>query len=130
MKGQAALEFIAIVGIQLAVLALAWLYFNTNYQSTIQSLDAAKARDAVEKISATAQIVSLQGPPAKQTVVVDFPSNIQSVNVTGHEVLIKLAANGEAYAYSPVLLNGSVQTTAGTALITIEALQGVVQITG
>ncbi len=130
MKAQAALEFMAIVGIQLLVLALVIVYFYTNYQSTVQQLDAAKARDAVEKISATAQVVSLQGPPAKQTIVVDMPTNVESVNVTGHEVLFKLATGGEAYAYSPTLINGSVQATAGTTMITIEALQGVVQVTG
>ena len=129
-KGQAALEYLAIVGIQLLVLSLVWLYFNTNYQTSLKELDAQKARDTVNKIADTAQVVNLQGPPAKQTVVVDFPADVAMVNVTGHEVLIRLSGNRDAYTYSPVLLNGSIKAYAGTAYIKIEAKGGFVQING
>ncbi|MBI3588748.1 hypothetical protein HY095_06125 [Candidatus Micrarchaeota archaeon] len=127
-RAQSSVEYLSIIGVQLVVLAIIWIYLNSSLQSSQRAQDVAKAQNAVDKIRDSAQVVSLQGPPAKQTIEIDLPSNIKSFNFSnGHEALIVLDYDKgvDVSAYSPVLLEGNVTYTAsGPTLFYIFAQKG------
>ncbi len=131
-KVQVAFEYMIIVGIVIAFLIPVWAYISGVQQRTNTELSLSYAKSAAEMVTSTADLVYSQGPPAKVNVMVFMPEGIADVNITNTTIEIKVRvgpANSSVYATSNAELNGTLPTTSGNYLISIEARDNYVQIT-
>lgn len=128
-KCQAALEYMLIVGIILASLTPLMLYV---FQQTEISTRMQQAEVAVNTIAAKADNLYAQGPGAKSTINVLFPSGYGGGTVSGRTVAIKVFltnAYSDVVAVSKANLTGSLPNEPGYKQIVLETLlSGVVNV--
>ena len=101
--------------------------------NTNEALQKSYARNAVEKLASAADLVYVQGPPAKVTVRVRIPDNVESVNISGHLIYFRVVTPqgaSDVYAVTRGPVNGSISTTQGYRVYVVEALPGYVNISG
>lgn len=132
MKVQVAFEYIIIIAIGLAFIIPIWLYIITvQYQSNVE-LALSYAKNAVDKIASTADLVYSQGTPAKVRVSVYIPNGVVQSNITNNTIYLTVRVGtqlSDVVAISEAELNGSLPTQEGNYLIDIEAKADYVQIT-
>lgn len=94
-RGQAAVEYLILIGF---VLLASSPMFVQVQQSSLQIEDATnqlRAQDALDTMGEAAGLVHSQGEPARVTFEANFPSSIESVNVTRN--YIRMRVRGEDY---------------------------------
>lgn len=131
-KGQAAMEYMVMLGFALAIVLPLWLYVNTTIGESKQSLDVTYAKVAVNKIRDAADSVYVQGAPAQIPLVLDMPDNIASTSISGREVQIKLySQDGQTDIYAVTLSNlqGSLPIRSGRIRILVKAETNFINIT-
>lgn len=131
-RGQAALEYMVMLGFAIMIILPLWLYVNSSIGDTAGELDLTYARVAVDKVKDAADSVYVQGPPASIYLDLDMPGNIQSATVSGREIQIKLSTKGgvaDVYAVSLATLQGSLPTRAGRVRVLVKAETGFVNVT-
>ncbi len=122
MRGQSGLEYIAILGLMLAVFLPLALYLSS---TTNTSMRVSRAKQATETIGDKAnEIHSLGG---KMTIDVELPEGIREAYVRNQSVVMTLSmgdVNSSAvYMVNPgTQLNGTIPTSAGWHKITIEKI--------
>ncbi|MFQ5405546.1 MAG: hypothetical protein ACE5DI_00100 [Candidatus Micrarchaeia archaeon] len=89
-RAQAALEYMLIIGVSLAILLPLWLYANSSIEDTKASLQIAYARNSLNKIGEAADAAFVEGPPAKFSLYLTFPQGIESTSVSGREASMRL----------------------------------------
>jgi hypothetical protein len=123
-RGQAAMEYMVMLGFAIAIILPLWLYVNSSLSDTKGELDVTYARVAVNKIKDAADSVYVQGPPASIYLDLDMPDNIESTSVSGREVQISLNTQGglaEIYAVSISNLQGSLPTRPGRIRVLVKS---------
>ncbi len=131
-KGQAAIEYLAIVGI--ALLLTAPLIVQTQ-QSAFElqtSYQNGLAKTALNTMEEAAAIVNSQGEPARVTVTVRLPNRINRTNVTDNYLHIRRVSGTDTYTfYNTVSFNvsGSIPTSSGVHRIIATAEEDYVNIT-
>ena len=131
-KAQVAIEYMTIVGIALAFLIPIWVYVTQLQYQTETQLSASYARNTIDNIVYTANLVYSQGPPAKVPLNVYIPKNAELVEMDGRNIHIQLrtlTGLSDMYGSSVADLNGTLPTTEGLYKIYIEARDDYVQIT-
>jgi hypothetical protein len=126
MRAQAAFEYMLVVIIALAFMVPLWTYIFTVNNEANDELSLSYARNAVESIVSTADLVYSQGEPAKLRIDVLIPDNLQSYNITNRTVTLNiLYANvvTDVFASSKARLNGTIPTTGGHHWLDIEAIE-------
>ncbi len=131
--GQAAMEYMMIFGFSLVILGILWIYSGSNINDTRWELQSSYAKSALNKISQTAELVYIQGPPSEFYIYPTFPDNVQSVYVSGDVLALELRWKGG------ILRNISVETSAnvtgilsiapGTHKVLVKSFIGFVNIT-
>ncbi|MBI5224670.1 hypothetical protein HY989_02275 [Candidatus Micrarchaeota archaeon] len=132
LKGQAAMEYMVMLGFALAIVLPLWLYVNTTIGESKQNLDVTYAKVAVNKIRDAADSVYVQGPPAQVPLVLDMPDNIASTSINGREIQIKLYSQDgqtDIYAVAQSSLQGTLPTRSGRISILVKAESNFVNIT-
>lgn len=132
MRAQVAFEYMAVVGLVLAMLLPIWIYISNTQQRANTELYLSYAKNAVEKITETSDLVYSQGPPAKVNVKVYIPRRISQVVIVNNTIYFKIYTEGgtsDVSATSSATMNGTIPTTEGIYTLSIEAKQGYVQIT-
>ena len=130
-KAQIALEYMLIVLIVLAFLVPVWLYVTSVQHETNNELTFSYAKNTVDKIASTSDLIYSQGPPAKVKVRVYIPGGVIGYNITNNTVnLILIYGTGytDVFAVSKSKLNGTLPITRGTRWIQLEAKEEYVQI--
>src|SRR3989344_4260184 len=93
-KAQAALEYMTPIGFALLIL-LGLTAFAYNYTLTArQSGNVATASATVNNIVESANLVYAQGYPAKATIIVQIPENVESVTFSNKAIIMKLKVKG------------------------------------
>ncbi len=130
VKGQAALEYLFVVGLILLVLVP---IFSLSFSRTNVSTTLSDASLAVNLIAKTADEVYFLGPGNKNTIDVSFPSSISYINISAKEITIKLNLfddGTEVSQLSKANLSGSLSTFKGIHVVTLEHLDsGIINIT-
>jgi len=107
MKGQASIELLVTIGIVLSftipVLFLLVTVTSVGYENTAMAQAEASARSLADSIN----IVYGQGDKSKRVVLLNLPSNTNSVTVTDQgEVVISITtSSGEFEAVAPTFAN-------------------------
>ncbi|MFH1750778.1 MAG: hypothetical protein ABH863_03810 [Candidatus Micrarchaeota archaeon] len=131
-KGQAAMEYMVMLGFAIAIILPLWLYVNSSIGNTKAELDMTYAKVAVNKVKDAADSVYVQGAPASIYLDIDMPDNIESTSVSGREIQINLntaAGISEIYAVSIANLQGSLPTRSGRVRVLVKAESNFVNIT-
>jgi uncharacterized protein (UPF0333 family) len=132
MKAQIAMEYMVMFGISLIIVTVLWFYVNSNTSATEWELQAAYAKHAVNKIVKSADMVYVQGYPARSSVYVVFPGNVESVFIEGNIVLINLRTGNLTASISESTIGnvtGNISIQQGGHNLVIKAESGYVNIT-
>jgi len=128
---QAALEYIAILGVVLAFIIPLWVYTISLYQQTNTELSLSYAENAVKQIADTASLVYSQGPPAKVSLRVYIPVGVVNITMVNTTIIFNVSTPfgyTNVFAISDAKLNGSIPTEEGYYLLSIEAKNDYVEI--
>ncbi|MFA6907340.1 MAG: hypothetical protein WC263_00775, partial [Candidatus Micrarchaeia archaeon] len=123
MKAQASLEQLIVIAIALALVSFTF-YLAINYSS--DSTKISQAKDAVERLAASADHVYALGPNSKEYVTVYLPEDLESASVAGRNIILKVPTTGGAtdvYATSKAELIGAIPHYRGKQKVLVEYLQ-------
>jgi len=132
-KAQVAFEYIVIVMLVLAFIVPVWVYVSGMEKDAMEQLSLSYAKNAVENIASTADLVYSQGPPAKLSLRIYIPDGVQAINITSRVINMQLqrgSMHTDVFAMSSATLNGTLSTEEGAYFITLEAVGDYVQING
>ncbi len=130
--GQASTEYLMVIAFSLLLLTPIIIIGNDAVADLKSRSDYVIARDAVNKIADMATIVYSQGPPAKITEKIRFPSNIISTTVSDQLIIIRVdykSLPNDIPAVVEFNVSGHLPTTPGVHNIRIEAIDYGVNIT-
>ncbi len=130
-KAQVATEYIIIAGIVMVFLIPLWTYMGgIRDQISIQMM-ISYAQNAADRLAETAELIYSQGPPAKISIKVYIPGNVEHVKIGNRTVSLgirTIAGVSDVFARSRAEINGSLPASQGIYWITVEAQEGLVQI--
>lgn len=132
MKAQVAIEYLAIIGLVLVAISLSAAYI---WQQNEITTKVQQAVIAVNTISAAADNLYAQGPGAKTTIDVFFPSGYDSSlsYVSDNYIILKIytaAGYTDVLAITKANVTGSLPEEDGLKVLTLETINGYVQISG
>lgn len=90
MKAQAATETLVTIGMMLVFVLPILMVLLVGAQAEFESLSHVQASSAVRIIADSINEVYLEGPSASKVVIVNIPSNAQSLNISNNEVTLVL----------------------------------------
>lgn len=134
-RGQVSIEFISVFGFVFLMMIPLIVIFYDQSGAVQDAVASNHLRNVGIKIVDKAETVYYLGQPSKTTLKVQFPTNIESFNITEHGVVIGYN-NAESdlqilpLIHSNVNLTGSVSTDPGIHYIVIESLGDKVSVTG
>lgn len=127
MRGQPALEYMAIVGLSLAILVPLWIYVNSSMDSARADLQLSYAQNSLERIREAADAAYVEGVPAQFSLFLNFPQGIESTSVSGTEVMMRITPFGAGGALSDVYVvtignvTGSIPLQSGMVRLYVKA---------
>jgi len=131
MRAQTAFEYMVIAIVILGFLTPVWLYVTQAQTETSEHLSLTYAKNAVKKIVENADLVYSQRLGAKVKIGVYIPMGVESVNITGRSVIMRVRTSSgvsDIFETSMADLNGSLPATSGFHWVLIEAKGDYVQI--
>jgi uncharacterized protein (UPF0333 family) len=131
MRGQTAFEYLVIVIIILGFLVPVWLYVSQVQNESSEQLSLTYAKNAVKKIAENADLVYSQRLGAKVRVGIYVPSGVESINITGKTVIMRIysfSGTSDVFETSMANLNGTLPASPGFYWVLIEAKGDYVQI--
>ncbi len=87
MRAQAALEYLVIVGMMLAILIPAFWY---SLRTSQQTLDLRQTKDAAQKVARTADTVYALGPGSRMYARIRLPATVEDEQVGNNTVLFRV----------------------------------------
>ncbi|MFH1376148.1 MAG: class III signal peptide-containing protein [Candidatus Woesearchaeota archaeon] len=128
-RGQAALEYLILVGVLLVLLIT---IFNYVFFHSSQNIKIEQAEDSVQTLGKTADTIYTLGPGNRDFVYVNMPGSIKETRIEENLIMIRLTLFGgdsDFYVYTNAQVNGTLPTEKGRYKIKLETLDsGVVQI--
>ena len=131
MKSQVAVEYLIIVSVAFMILIPTILYLNQTFIGYSDDNKLSKASETVKKIGQTADWVYSQGPPAKQTIEIFIPKDLEEISLNNKTVLFKVrtsAGVSDVFYESVAPLNGTVPSNSGYYFVSLTAFQDYVNI--
>jgi uncharacterized protein (UPF0333 family) len=132
MKSQVAIEYMILISVILLLLAPIWLYLMLSRTQIQDDLSISYANDAVNRIKDAADLVYIQGNPARVKISVYIPDNVQAIEFLSNTIIIHLRTSAgvvDIHAESLAQLNGSLPTQSGYYQVLVKAEQGYVNVT-
>lgn len=126
MKGQAATEYLMIMGIALAILIPLFVFVQDYISDSKTDLRISAVKDSLQTLSDTSEMAYYQGYPAKITVNVFIPEGVVKTNISDKSFLITLQTPGgesDMVAVTDAPVNGSLPTKPGSYKIEVRALE-------
>lgn len=130
--GQAAIEYLAMVGIALLLTAPLVIEVQQASMDLQQSYQHAQTKNALNNIEEAATLVNAQGKPAQVTFRIQLPSNILQTNVTDQYLHIRRKIRGKPHDTYNILdfnVSGTIPETKGVYAMTAKAEEDYVNIT-
>lgn len=131
MKAQAAVEYLTIIAVAIAILIPIIIRANDMLISYKENTKISIAANTVKKIGEAANWVFSQGPPARHTTKIYVPDGVEEASIENNIVLyrIKTSAGTSTVDYDTTSpLNGSIPTSSGYYKITLTAFENYVNI--
>lgn len=131
-SGQAATEYMIVIGISMLLLTPVIIIGNNAVIDLKYKTDSIVAREAVDEITEISTIVYSQGAPAKITKNIQFPSNIISTSISDKMIRMEMrykSASNDIFNIVEFNVTGTLPTTSGNHRISIEAISNGVNIT-
>ncbi|MEM7826462.1 MAG: hypothetical protein QW451_02430 [Candidatus Aenigmatarchaeota archaeon] len=126
MKAQIALEYLIIISFALMVLVPYTLYLQNVSRDVSEENDLAIASSMVQKIGQMADWVHSQGSPARASILIQIPRNVEEISFEGKQMTWKVrtrAGISEIYYISSANLTGSLPTTPGYYEVLVQAIE-------
>lgn len=126
MKGQAALEYLLITSIALAIFSPLMFFVTQRSHETNRELDFRALQDSLNSLVETADLVHSQGYPAQSNVIFYMPDGVVLTEITDKRVVVKVVREGEVtdfYASSSANLTGNLPEEPGNYELNVEALE-------
>ena len=130
--GQAALEYLIVVGTALLLLAPIISVGQTSIDGLKKDANMLIARQTMNKITEASELVFAQGPPASVTITAQIPPNVNELIFMNKIIIMKLNQyERESDMISTVDFNvtGLISNDSGTYKINIRAIDDGVNIT-
>jgi len=131
MKAQSASEFLIIVSVALTILIPLILLVNQSLMGYKDDTKISLAKEAVKKLGNNADWVFSQGPPAKVTVEVYIPDDVESVSLINNEILYKVrtsAGISDVYYDTVPELGGALPEKSGYYFVSLTSFSNYVNI--
>ncbi len=138
-RAQSSLELLITVSFALIILLPIVIIAFIQIAASTANLATGEAQAAATKLAEVAVNVGSQGVPAKQLVLIDMPTNIQSITIgntvgPGKEIIFVVSTNAgpsDAVAYVPINVTGgplglSSILSQGTYLVNVSAQSGLI----
>ena len=131
MRGQVAFEYMVIVILVLLFLVPVWIYITNMQNETNTEFILSYSKLATKELTSSADLLYSQGPPAKISADIYIPSNVQEIIIQNNSVIFKVYFKNtitDVFSTSDSQLNGSLPSNEGNYRVTMEAMDGFVQI--
>ena len=128
MRAQAAFEYMLIVIIALAFMTPVWIYISAVKTETYSELSLSYAKNSVDKLASTSDLIYSQGSPAKVVVAIYIPTGVEGFDITNNTVNLKVRYMDtitDVFAESRARMNGTLPTVEGNYNMIIEAVDNV-----
>ncbi|MFB6166852.1 MAG: hypothetical protein ABEJ62_01160 [Candidatus Nanohaloarchaea archaeon] len=124
-KGQAAIEYLAIVGLVLLFATPLLIRAQTSAGDLRRTADMVAASNALDTVSQAASFVYSQGEPARITFRVSVPSGVNLSNVTGNYIHFQMDGShggGDLYEILEFNVTGDIPPDRGVYTMVAEAV--------
>ena len=125
MRAQSAFEYMLIVIIALTFMTPVWIYISMVKTETYNELSLTYAKNSVEKLASTSDLVYSQGAPARVLVSIYIPEGVQDFEFINNTVNLKVTYMDtitDVFAESRARMNGTLPTVEGNYNMIIEAV--------
>lgn len=123
-KAQVSMEYLAIFSISMLMIIPLILIFATQTQNIQTDISNAQIERAASEIIDAVEEVHFMGEPAKKTIRIKFPGEIEKILINGTEITFEVLNTDLAYNYtvqSTTNMTGTLQTFEGDHMIVVEA---------
>jgi len=125
-KGQVSMEYMLVVGFALLMVIPLFAIYGKHSQETNDQVNTHQAYNIARKIVDSAETVYYLGKPAKTTIKVYMPHNIENVTVQSRAILFNIrSTEGRVIQVPPpessINMSGSISASPGMHLIEIVA---------
>ena len=121
-RGQVSVEFVITIGFAfLMLIPIMVIFYEHNIKSN-QEVNANQAGLIARKITDTSNSVYYLGHPTALTIKTYMPDGVESISITGKEVVFRLSTGQDVVSISNVNLTGNISTSPGLKNIRISAL--------
>ena len=120
---QISMEYMVIVGFALLLTIPTIVIFFSQSTQTIEQVNTAQAKQIARKIVDNAEKVYYLGKPATTTIKVSMPSGVESIFISGKEVMISVRGTSgvsDIVEVSTVNITGNLTASSGVRHIRIE----------
>ncbi len=131
MKGQVAVEYLIIISVALIILLPLSLYINQSLIGYRDETKISRAWNAVNKLGENADWVFSQGPPAKKTIEIYIPDDVDEISFDNKTVLFRVktsAGISDVFYVTVPELKGSLPEYGGYYFVSLTAFSNYVNI--
>jgi uncharacterized protein (UPF0333 family) len=131
MKAQIAIEYLAIISFALLILIPYTLYLQSVSRNLSEENDLTIASNNVQKIGQISDWVYSQGKPAKTTILIQIPNNVEEISFDGKIMNWKIrtsSGTSDIYYISAANLTGILPKSPGYYNVLIQAIENGVNI--
>ncbi len=129
VKGQASMEYLIVIGFALTIISILMITYFVSIDENRNVVSTTQITKIVNRIVDNAEEVYYLGPPAKTTMKIYLPQDVDAIIISPHEINIRIERAGQITdieAYSQVNLTGSLPVTGGIKFIELIAMEDVV----
>lgn len=131
MKGQAAIEYMIVLGIALTVAMPFVMKAQSSVVDIRSSVSVVQIQDSLNDLDVAVRTVDAAGEPAARTIEVRLPDNIQSTEVRNNSITMIINTPSGEQQLSRTFdadLTGSLPEGSGPYLVRVKAIDGEVEI--
>jgi hypothetical protein len=131
MKSQVAVEFLIIVSVAFMILIPLSVYLNQSLIGYKDTNKISKAWNTVKKLGESADWVYSQGPPAKLSIEIYIPEDLEEVSLENNTILFRVrtsAGISDAFYEAVPSLSGTLPSDSGYYFVSLTAFSNQVEI--
>jgi hypothetical protein len=131
MKSQVAVEFLIIVSVAFMILIPLSVYLNQSLIGYKDTNKISKAWNTVKKLGESADWVYSQGPPAKLSIEIYIPDDLEEVSLENNTILFRVrtsAGISDAFYETVPPLSGTLPSDGGYYFVSLTAFSNHVEI--
>ena len=130
-KSQISVEYMLIIGFAMLMTTPLLLIYYTYSSDSSDSVATGQALQIARTIVDSSESVYYLGRPSQTTLKLNFPDRIDSINVSGRELVFKMKTRSgitDIVQVSAVNISGNLSKSQGIHVLTIKADDGYVKI--